>query len=219
MAEIQTLKAEARERAGTGAARAVRRSGRVPAIVYGGGEPPLSISVPDREIRRELNNARFFGTLYNIELGGETVRVLPYAVQAHPVTGLPLHLDFVRARAGTTVTVDVPVAFLNEETSKGLKRGGVLNVVRREIELHCPVDAIPDHLELDLAEADIGDSLHISAITLPEGVQLTITDRDFTVATIVPPSDLEAEEALEEAREAALEEAREAAPEETGEED
>lgn len=216
MAEIQTLEAEPRERAGTGAARAVRRSGRVPAIIYGGGEPPLSISVEDRAICRELNNARFFGTLYNIALGGETTRVLPYAVQSHPVTGLPLHLDFVRARAGTAVTVNVPVHFLNDEISKGLKRGGVLNIVRREIELLCQVDAIPDHLELDLADADIGDSLHISAITLPEGVQLTITDRDFTVATIVPPSDLEAEE---EAEAAAEEAEREEAEEEAGAEE
>lgn len=212
MAEVHSLEAEPRDRSGTGAARALRRRGRVPAIIYGGDEPPVMISLAERDIKREYHAARFFGTLYNITLGGEVVRVLPYDVQAHPVTDLPMHVDFVRARAGATVTVDIPVAFVNEDICRGLKRGGVLNVVRREIEVVCPVDAIPERIEVDLKDADIGDSLHISQVHLPEGVRPTITDRDFTIAAIVPPTVTPVEEEEAEAAAAEREAEREAEP-------
>jgi len=172
------------------------------------------ISVETRALRRELNNPRFFSTLCSLDLAGEAIRVLPREVQLHPVTDIPIHADFVRVSRGTTITVTVQVAFLNEDISPGLKRGGVLNVVRREIEVVCPADAIPSELELDLATANIGDSLHISQVALPEGVRPTITDRDFTIATISAPT-VVAEEA-EEGPEAGLEAPEEPRTEETG---
>jgi large subunit ribosomal protein L25 len=188
MVEVDSIQALPRERIGTGGARSLRREGKVPAIVYGGGEAPVAIVLDERRLRRQLARPRFLSTLLHLDLDGGTLQVLPREVQRHPVTDAPLHVDFVRAGAGSMVTVEVPVLFLNEETSRGIKRGGVLNIVRREVELLCPVDRIPESLVLDLAEVDIGDSLHISHVTLPEGVRPTITDRDFTIAAIVPPS-------------------------------
>jgi large subunit ribosomal protein L25 len=188
MADTITFDAQAREGTGKGPARQLRRDGRVPAIIYGEHKDQQMISLEARALRRQLTNPRFFSTLCSLELSGESIRVLPREVQLHPVTDNPIHADFVRVSRGTTITVEVQVVFLNEETSPGLKRGGVLNVVRREIELVCPADSIPGQIELDLATADIGDSLHISQVTLPEGVHPTITDRDFTIATISAPT-------------------------------
>lgn len=201
MADIVTIMAEPREGVGKGPARALRRAGRVPAVIYGENEPQRMVSLGSRELRRALANARFFSTLCRLELGGETIQVLPREAQLHPVTESPLHLDFVRVSLGTTVTVTVPVAVINEDISPGLKRGGVLNLVRREIELICPADAIPGEITLDLGEMDIGDSLHISQVTLPEGVQPEIADRDFTIATISAPSVAEEEVEEEEGEE------------------
>jgi large subunit ribosomal protein L25 len=166
------------------------------------------VSLEARALRRQLTNPRFFSTLCALHLGDDTIRVLPRDVQLHPVSDEPIHADFVRVSRGTTITVEVQVVFLNEDISPGLKRGGVLNVVRREIELVCPADAIPAQPELDLAAADIGDSLHISHVAMPEGVHPTITDRDFTVATISAPTVAtedtdEGDEAEEEAEAAA----------------
>jgi large subunit ribosomal protein L25 len=188
MADTITFDAQAREGTGKGPARQLRRDGRVPAIIYGEHKDQQMISLEARALRRQLTNPRFFSTLCSLELSGESIRVLPREVQLHPVTDNPIHADFVRVSRGTTITVEVLVVFLNVETSPGLKRGGVLNVVRREIELVCPADSIPGQIELDLATADIGDSLHISQVTLPEGVHPTITDRDFTIATISAPT-------------------------------
>jgi large subunit ribosomal protein L25 len=188
MADTITFDAQARGGTGKGPARQLRRDGRVPAIIYGEHKDQQMISLEARALRRQLTNPRFFSTLCSLELSGESIRVLPREVQLHPVTDNPIHADFVRVSRGTTITVEVQVVFLNEETSPGLKRGGVLNVVRREIELVCPADSIPGQIELDLATADIGDSLHISQVTLPEGVHPTITDRDFTIATISAPT-------------------------------
>lgn len=218
MVETITFAAEARSGAGKGPARQLRRAGRVPAVIYGEKQDQQMISLEARALRRELSNPRFFSTLCALDLAGEAIRVLPREVQLHPVSEDPLHADFVRVSRGTTIHVTVQVVFLNEDTSPGLKRGGVLNVVRREIELICPADAIPAELELDLAAADIGDSLHISQVALPEGVRPTITDRDFTIATIAAPT-VVAEEAAEEqeaAAEAEEEEAAAAPTEETG---
>jgi large subunit ribosomal protein L25 len=214
MVETITFEAEPRAGAGKGPSRQLRRAGRVPAVIYGEHQDQQMISVETRALRRELNNPRFFSTLCSLDLDGEAIRVLPREVQLHPVTDNPIHADFVRVSRGSTITVTVQVAFLNEDISPGLKRGGVLNVVRREIEVICPADAIPSELELDLATANIGDSLHISQVALPEGVRPTITDRDFTVATIAAPT-VVAEEA-EEAAEAAAEAAEEPRTEETG---
>jgi large subunit ribosomal protein L25 len=204
MVETITFEAESRVGVGKGAARQLRRAGRVPAIIYGERKDQQMVSLEARALRRQLTNPRFFSTLCSLEVGGDTIRVLPREVQLHPVSDDPIHADFVRVSAGTTITVEVQVVFLNEDISPGLKRGGVLNVVRREIEVVCPADSIPGQLELDLATADIGDSLHISQMSLPEGVQPTITDRDFTVATISAPTvsvDEEAAEGEEEERE------------------
>jgi large subunit ribosomal protein L25 len=212
MTDVIEIAAEPRAGIGKGPARALRRQSRVPAIVYGGDGEPMPVSVESRVLVKELNNPRFFATLCNLKVNGQTIRVLPREVQFHPVTDAPLHADFVRVAAGARVTVAVPVVFDHEEESPGLKKGGVLNVVRREIELSCPADAIPAELRLDLAEADIGDSLHASAFTLPPNVELTIADRDFTVATIVAPTLTPEEEEPEEAVETEALEVSEEAP-------
>jgi len=214
MVETITFEAESRQAVGKGPARQLRRAGRVPALIYGERKDQQMVSLEARALRRQLANPRFFSTLCSLDVAGETIRVLPREVQLHPVSDDPIHADFVRVSAGSTITVEVQVVFLNEDTCPGLKRGGVLNVVRREIEVICPADSIPAQLELDLAEADIGDSLHISQMSLPEGVQPTITDRDFTVATISAPtvSVEETEEGEEDEEE--IVEAAEAAPEE-----
>jgi large subunit ribosomal protein L25 len=220
MAELTSLAAAPREGVGKGASRSLRRAGRVPAVIYGDKAPQEMISLEARELRRVLQSARFFSTLCNLQVNGEAVRVLPREVQLHPVTDEPLHVDFVRVGRGATIVVTVPVVFAHEDISRGLKRGGVLNIVRRELELLCPADAIPGEIVVDLSDADIGDSLHISQVTLPEGVRPAITDRDFTIATISAPTVISEEEEAEAAEEAEEEEAREreaAEPEETEE--
>ena len=220
MAELTSLAAEPREGVGKGANRSLRRAGRVPAVVYGEKAPQELISLETRALRRALHSPRFFSTLCNLQVNGEAVRVLPREVQLHPVTDEPLHIDFVRVGRGATIAVTVPVVFANEDISRGLKRGGVLNVVRREVELMCPADSIPGEITVDLRDADINDSLHISQVTLPEGVRPAITDRDFTIATIsaptVTPEEEEEAAAAEEVEEEARE--REAAAEEANEE-
>ena len=188
MSDMVSLVAEDRTAVGKGPARAIREAGRVPGVVYGEKKEQLMFSLEARALRKELQNPRFYSTLCNLEIGGKSVRVLPRDVQLHPVTDEPLHADFVYVSRGATVTVEVPVLFLNEEECPGIKRGGVLNVVRREVELVCPADSIPEKIELDLIEADIGDSLHYSNAVVPDNVEPTITDRDFTIATIAAPS-------------------------------
>ncbi len=186
MSETIQLTAEPRERSGKEAARALRKLHLVPAIVYGGKEQPQKIALVEREIKRELEmNPRFFSSVVALSIGGKTIQVVPREAQVHPVKGHPLHVDFLRAAKGSTVTVEVPVHFLNEERCPGIRRGGVLNIVRREIELVCPVEAIPERIDVDLATVDIGDSVHISAVTLPANVTPTITDRDFTICAVV----------------------------------
>jgi large subunit ribosomal protein L25 len=220
MAELTSLAAQPREGVGKGASRSLRRAGRVPAVIYGEKAPQEMISLEARQLRRVLQSARFFSTLCNVQVNGEPVRVLPREVQLHPVTDEPLHVDFVRVGRGATIVVTVPVVFAHEDISRGLKRGGVLNIVRRELELLCPADAIPGEIVVDLKDADIGDSLHISQVALPEGVRPAITDRDFTIATISAPTVITEEEQAEAVEEAEAEEAREreaAAPEESEE--
>ena len=205
MSDALTLPAESRDRAGKGASRALRREGRVPAVVYGGKEDPLTIHVEEKELRRQLGTGHFFNSIVLVEVGGNKVRTLPKDVAFHPVTDRPLHADFLRLAKGAKVDVNVPVVFLNEEESPGLKRGGVLNMVRHDLELICDADRIPDEITIDVTGLDIGDSIHISAVTLPDGSESAITDRDFTIATIVAPSALKQAEseaaAAEEAEE------------------
>jgi large subunit ribosomal protein L25 len=193
MADMRTIAVEPRDRAGKGAARATRRTGRVPGVVYGEGQPPVMVSVDQKEIQREFRRTGFFARLCDVKMAEQTIRVLPREVQIDPVTDRPIHVDFLRVGAKTRVTVGVPVQFINDGTSPGIKRGGVLNVVRHEVELVCQADAIPDHLTVDLDGLDIGDSIHISMIKLPDGVRPTITGRDFTIASIAPPTVLQVE--------------------------
>jgi large subunit ribosomal protein L25 len=194
MSDTLTLSAESRDRAGKGASRALRNSGRVPAVIYGDNQEPQSIHVEEKILIKQLMTGHFLNSIVEIEVGGKTVRTLPKDVQFHPVTDRPLHADFLRLSKNATVDVKVPVVFINEEKSPGLKRGGVLNIVRHELELICPSDAIPDDIEIDVTGYDVGDSIHISSVTLPSGVKSAITDRDFTIATVVAPSGLKSQE-------------------------
>jgi len=221
MSDIIVLAAEQRERAGKGVARALRREGLVPAVIYGGKEAPEGISVNSREITKIFNTGRLLSTLIEIEVDGKKQRAIARDVQLHPVRDDILHADFLRLGKDAKIAVEVSVNFLNEETCPGLKMGGVLNVVRYTIELNCPADNIPESIDLDLADAQMNDSIHISEINLPDGVEPVITDRDFTIVTIAAPAALrsEAEEAEDaaEAEEAAAE-AAEAEAQEGGEE-
>jgi large subunit ribosomal protein L25 len=188
MSEQLTLTAEARDRAGKGASRALRRQGRVPAVVYGQKQDPLSIHIDEKSLMKILSTGHFMNSVIMVEVGGKPNRTLPKAVDFHPVNSRPVHVDFLRISEHTKVTVAVPVRFDNEEDSPGLKRGGVLNVVQHELELQCDAASIPNEIHIDLTGLEIGDSIHISAVSLPEGVTAAIDDRDFTVATIVAPS-------------------------------
>ena len=194
MSEQLTLPAETRERAGKGASRALRRDGRVPAVVYGNNQEAQSIHVEEKLLTRMLSTGHFMNSVVMIDAGGQTLRTLPKDVQFHPVSSRPVHVDFLRIGEHSKVTVAVPVRFDNEEASPGIKRGGVLNVVRHELELVCDAAEIPDEIHVDLDGLDIGDSIHISAIKLPKGVESAITDRDFTIATLVAPSAMKSEE-------------------------
>ena len=194
MSETLNLPAETRERAGKGASRALRREGRVPAVVYGNNEEPLAIHVEEKELRRQLGTGHFFNSLVEIEVDGKKVRTLPKDVAFHPVSDRPLHADFLRISKDHKVHVNVPVHFINEVASPGLKRGGVLNVVRHELDLVCDPDSIPDEIAIDVTGLEVGASIHISHVQLPAGSASAISDRDFTIATIVAPSGLRSEE-------------------------
>ncbi|KPQ31500.1 MAG: LSU ribosomal protein L25 RplY [Porphyrobacter sp. HL-46] len=194
MSEALTLPAEARERAGKGASRALRRDGRTPAVIYGGKEEPTMIHVEQKELVKQLMTGHFMNSIVNIEIGGKTIRTLPKDVAFHPVTDRPTHADFLRLTGDSKVEVQVPVVFINEEKSPGLKKGGVLNIVRHELDLICPNAEIPEEIQIDVTGKDVGDAIHISEVTLPKGVESAITDRDFTIATLVAPSALKKSE-------------------------
>jgi large subunit ribosomal protein L25 len=188
MPEITSLSAERRALTGRAVARATRRIGRVPGIIYGGDQEPIPISLELRELSRVLAKRGFLATVVEVKMDDAVHRTLPRDVQYHPATDEPLHVDFMRVGADTQVTVTVPVAFINQEMSVGLRRGGILNIVRHGIALICQVDNIPEQLVVDLNGLEIGDSVHISAVTLPPGSRPTITDRDFTIASIAASS-------------------------------
>jgi len=197
MSEQLTLSAETRERAGKGASRVLRREGRVPAVVYGNNEEPLSIHLEEKALVKALSTGHFMNSVVMIDAGGAPARTLPKDVQFHPVTDRPLHVDFLRISEHSKVHVAVPIRFVDEEGSKGLKRGGVLNSVRHELELVCDAAEIPEEIQISLAGLDIGDSIHISHVKLPAGSESAITDRDFTIATIVAPTVYKATEGEE----------------------
>jgi large subunit ribosomal protein L25 len=217
MSDANIIAVELREGTGKGAARATRRQGLVPGVVYGGKNPAQSITVSRKELDKLINTGAFFNTLYELKAGDKTQKVLPRDVQFHPVTDVPLHVDFLRVAANAQIVISVPVIFEGEDNCPGLRAGGVLNVVRHEIEVNCRADAMPESITASLAGLEVGDSLHISAITLPEGVTPTITDRDFTVATIAAPS--VAQPASEEGEEAESEAEATQAPSADEEED
>lgn len=184
MAQVSEIKASVRTRAGTGGARDIRRQAGVPGVIYGDGGAPQNIALQTNEVVSLMNRGRFLSTVIELDVDGAKTRVIPREVQVHPVNGKLVHVDFQRVSPGSSIRVSVPVRFVNEALSPGLKRGGVLNVVRHEVEVTCPSDAIPDVFEFSLDGLEIGRSIHISAITLPPGVKPTIQGRDFTVATI-----------------------------------
>ena len=187
MSDITTISASERERVGKGSARAARRAGLVPAVIYGNKKDPVGITMQAREITKIVHQPGIFGRLLEIDVAGTKSTVLTRDIQFHPVSDVVMHLDFLRVSQSATVAVAVPVEFINEDKCPGIKIGGVLNVVRYEVELNCPATAIPEKITIDLDGVKIGDSIHISAIPLPEGVSPTITDRDFTVATLASP--------------------------------
>jgi large subunit ribosomal protein L25 len=194
MSEQLTLPAEARDRAGKGASRALRREGRVPAVVYGEKQEPLSIHVEEKLLSKMLSTGHFMNSVVMVQFQGKPQRTLPKAVDFHPVTSRPIHVDFLRIGEHTKVHVGVPMRFDNEEESPGLKKGGVLNVVVHELEIVCDAASIPNEIHISLEGLEIGDSVHISQVKLPDGVEPANKDEDFTVATIVAPSAMKAEE-------------------------
>ncbi|MFZ5747500.1 MAG: 50S ribosomal protein L25/general stress protein Ctc [Pseudomonadota bacterium] len=195
MSDTLTLSAETRDRVGKGASRALRREGRVPAVIYGNKEDPIGIHVEERALYKLLMTGHFMNSVVLIEgVDGKPVRTLPKDVAFDPVTDRPVHVDFLRIGEHSTVTVAVPVVFVDEELAPGIKRGGVLNIVRHELELIVDAANIPDQIDVSLKGMEVGESLHISAVTLPKGVESAITDRDFTIATVVAPSALKSSE-------------------------
>ncbi len=203
MSNTYELTASVRNRVGKGAARASRREGKIPAVIYGNKQPPLAIELDHKTIFMKLHGGGFLTTVATIDVNGEKINVIPRDYALDPVTDQPIHVDFLRVTAGATLHVQIPVQFINEEKSPGLKRGGVLNVVRHDIEATVPADAIPDHIVVDLTGLEINDAVHISAVKLPAGVKPVIAERDFTIATIAAPAGLKSEEGEAAAAEAA----------------
>jgi large subunit ribosomal protein L25 len=194
MAKVVSLKAAERTRSGKGAARAVRREGLVPGVIYGDRKEPELVALNSRELTGHVGTGRFTATLVDLDVGGKTIRVIPREVQFEPVRDSIMHVDFLRLGKDARVRVEIPVHFRNQEASPGLKAGGVLNIVRHEIECFCPADNIPDEILIDLTGLHIGQSVHISSVKLPEGVKVAIAERDFTVATVATAAVLTAEE-------------------------
>ncbi len=194
MSDQLTLSADLRERAGKGASRALRNAGRVPAVIYGNNEDPAAIHIEEKMLLKALHTGHFMNSVVMIEVGGKQVRTLPKDVAFHPVTDRPLHADFLRIGEHSEVHVNVPVHFSDEDASPGMKRGAVLNIVRHELELVCDAANIPDEVSISLKGLDVGASIHISHVALPAGARSAITDRDFTIATLVAPSGMKSAE-------------------------
>lgn len=174
-----------REETGTGNSRAARRNGMVPCVIYGGDQDAMSIGIKYNEVLKAINSGNFLSNMVELNYDGKPQKVITKDVQFHPVTDMPMHVDFYRVTDKTIIDVDVPAVFVGEDVSPGMKRGGALNVVRYNIEVKCPAGAIPDNIEVDISGMEIGDSIHLSEVTLPANVTPGITDRDVTIATIV----------------------------------
>lgn len=199
MQEIRSIEANTRGRVGTGSAREARRQGLIPVSIYGGSEQPISAAINPKTIQHDLQTLKFFTHVYSMKLDGKPLQVIPRDVQRHPVTDVPMHIDFMRVGAGDSIRVHVPIHFLNEDACPGIKRGGVLNIVLHEIELSCPVGHIPEYLEVDLSSLTLGHSIHTSELKLAKGVTVVHPERDNTVATLVAPSGMKADEEAEQA--------------------
>ncbi len=192
MGAAYEFSATVREKVGKGAARSVRRQDMTPAVIYGGNKPPIAISLPARELSLKILGGGFYTSVATIDVAGDKIQALPRDYQLDPVSDKPLHVDFLRVTPDSTVTIEVPVQFINEALAPGVKRGGAVNVVRHRVSLICRVDSIPEKVVADLTGLDINDSLHISAVTLPEGVRPSIK-RDFTIATVAAPAGVKEE--------------------------
>ena len=182
--QLTELKATARPRAGKGAARQARREGKVPGVIYGDGQPPQTVALEFTDLWKQVIKGHFTSTVFEVSVDGSKSRVIPRDLQLDPIKDQPIHVDFMRIGKDGRIRVEVPVRFVNEALSPGLKRGGVLNIVRHDVEVICPYDHIPPYFEVDLTGLEIGRSIHISAVQLPKDAELTIKDRDFTIATI-----------------------------------
>lgn len=196
MAQRLTIAAEARAIAGTGTARSLRREGKVPAIIYGGGGEDVKIALNTKDLTKEYGKGGFFSKLVDLQIGKENILALPRDIQLHPVSDVIIHADFQRVAKGANVHVFVPVQFINAEKCIGVKRGGILNMVRREVELVCTPENIPDFITADVANLNIGGSVHIGDVKLPEGVKPAIHDRNFTIATIASSKGMQEETAV-----------------------
>ena len=190
MTEISEIIVKNRDGTGTGKSRAIRRDGNTPGILYGNGTEPMSLIIETKVLLKHFQTGRFLSTLYDLNIDGKKSRVIPKDIQLHPVKDIPLHVDFYLLSKESKVIVEVPVLFINEDICPGLKKGGVLNIVRYNVEFSCPADEIPENIVVDLGEAETGESIHISAVKLPENITPTISDRDFTIATIAAPAGL-----------------------------
>lgn len=194
MSDIVQIKVDKRVVSGTGSSRELRSNKKVPGIIYGEKKDPVLISVDEKTLKLRVQDSGFFSKQCELNLENETLKVLPKDIQLHPVKESILHIDFLRVGENTSVTLFVPVKFMNENLCPGLKQGGVINIVRHEVELKTPVSKIPEFLEANLDGLEIGDSIHISSVNLEDGVNPTIKDRDFTIATIAPPTVMKVEE-------------------------
>ena len=201
MREVSVLSAFSRELVGTNSSKKIRQEKKVPAIIYGDGKTPEPIALQKAELRVEINKTTFLNKLYDLSIKDKKVRVIVQSVSQNPVTDELEHIDFLRVNDNTKVTIEVPVNFINDSLSPGIKRGGVLNIVRYSVEVICPVKKIPDSFEFDLNGLEIGDSIHISHTNIEEGIEPTIKDRDFTVASILAPSALVSSDSAEDKEE------------------
>ncbi|MFC7396992.1 50S ribosomal protein L25/general stress protein Ctc [Chelatococcus sp. GCM10030263] len=197
MTDTKQIKAVARERVGKGAARAVRRQGQVPAVIYGAGQPATPVALDFNETKRLIFAGHFLTSIFEIDLDGEKTRVIPRDYQLDPVKDTPVHVDFLRVTKDATISVEVPVHFINQAASPGIKAGGTINIVHHAIELIVPADAIPEAIEVDVTGLEIGASIHLTDVKLPAGARAATNERDFTVATIVAPAKLDTEAAVE----------------------
>ncbi|HQS84586.1 MAG: 50S ribosomal protein L25/general stress protein Ctc [Alphaproteobacteria bacterium 16-39-46] len=193
MASVKTLTVETRSKGGTGPARATRRSGLIPGILYGTGIDPLMVAIDTKTLKLELQDPYYHTKLYDLKVGSTNHRALMRAVQLNPVTDIPIHVDFLRVDPSSRITVDILLKFVNDDKSPGIKRGGVLNIVYHDLQLSCPVDSIPEQITIDLSGLEVGQSIHLEDIKLPAGVQVVHSNRDYTLATIVAPSGLKSD--------------------------